>query len=47
MIIMSSPVKNTIILIMLTAVAVGLDNGLGKTPPMGWNSWNHYGCKIN
>lgn len=18
----------------------GLDNGLGRTPPMGWNSWN-------
>ena len=24
-----------------------LDNGLGKTPPMGWNSWNHFGCHIN
>ncbi|KAI5057567.1 hypothetical protein GOP47_0027582 [Adiantum capillus-veneris] len=23
-----------------------LDNGLGKSPPMGWNSWNHYGCSI-
>ena len=23
------------------------DNGLGLTPPMGWNSWNHFGCKIN
>ena len=21
-----------------------LDNGLGRTPPMGWNSWNHFGC---
>ena len=20
---------------------------LAKTPPMGWNSWNYYGCKIN
>jgi alpha-galactosidase len=38
-------------IIILAAVFVlavtGLDNGLGKTPPMGWNSWNHYGCKIN
>ncbi len=25
----------------------GLDNGLGKTPPMGWNSWNKFGCHIN
>ena len=24
-----------------------LENGLGRTPPMGWNSWNHFGCKIN
>ncbi|XP_056164424.1 alpha-galactosidase-like isoform X2 [Syzygium oleosum] len=24
-----------------------LDNGLGLTPPMGWNSWNHFQCDIN
>lgn len=24
-----------------------LANGLGATPPMGWNSWNHFGCKID
>ena len=23
-------------------IAFGLDNGLGRTPPMGWNSWNHF-----
>ena len=22
--------------------AHALDNGLGKTPPMGWNSWNKF-----
>jgi len=22
-------------------------NGLAPTPPMGWNSWNHFGCNIN
>src|ERR1700761_4917817 len=22
-----------------------LDNGLARTPPMGWNSWNKFGCK--
>jgi alpha-galactosidase len=22
-------------------------NGLGKTPQMGWNSWNHFGCNID
>lgn len=24
-----------------------LDNGLGQTPPMGWNSWNHFQCDIS
>ncbi|XP_010031355.2 alpha-galactosidase 1 [Eucalyptus grandis] len=24
-----------------------LANGLGLTPPMGWNSWNHFACVIN
>ncbi|XP_074582153.1 alpha-galactosidase-like [Curcuma longa] len=23
-----------------------LGNGLAKTPPMGWNSWNHFHCNI-
>ncbi|KAK9115471.1 hypothetical protein Sjap_014418 [Stephania japonica] len=23
-----------------------LDNGLGRTPQMGWNSWNHFQCNI-
>ncbi|KAG0458743.1 hypothetical protein HPP92_021871 [Vanilla planifolia] len=24
-----------------------LENGLGRTPPMGWNSWNHFKCRID
>ncbi|KAK7314826.1 hypothetical protein VNO77_33354 [Canavalia gladiata] len=24
-----------------------INNGLGQTPPMGWNSWNHFSCHIN
>ncbi|KAK3268672.1 alpha-galactosidase, variant 2, partial [Cymbomonas tetramitiformis] len=24
-----------------------LDNGLGRTPQMGFNTWNHFGCNIN
>src|SRR5438876_8025041 len=27
------------------ALAVG--NGLARTPPMGWNSWNHFGCNVS
>jgi alpha-galactosidase len=28
-------------------VVRALDNGLALTPPMGWNSWNKFGCQIN
>ncbi|EEF43220.1 alpha-galactosidase/alpha-n-acetylgalactosaminidase, putative [Ricinus communis] len=24
-----------------------LANGVGRTPPMGWNSWNHFQCNID
>lgn len=24
-----------------------LENGLARTPPMGWNSWNNFGCAVN
>lgn len=27
--------------------ATALDNGVALTPPMGWNSWNTFGCNIN
>ncbi|MCG5452126.1 MULTISPECIES: glycoside hydrolase family 27 protein [Micromonospora] len=27
--------------------AQALDNGVARTPPMGWNSWNQFGCNIN
>jgi alpha-galactosidase len=36
-----------LIVALLLLTVWTLDNGLGKTPPMGWNSWNHYGCNIN
>lgn len=35
------------ILLITIAFVCCLDNGLGKTPPMGWNSWNHFACNIN
>ena len=34
-------------LLLLVALTVCLDNGLGRTPPMGWNSWNKFNCNIN
>jgi len=29
------------------APAFALDNGLAKTPPMGWNSWNKFACNVS
>jgi len=44
--------KNGFCRLMVTALtllaglpaAQALDNGLARTPPMGWNSWNKYAC---
>ncbi|MBC9713159.1 ricin-type beta-trefoil lectin domain protein [Streptomyces sp. TRM66268-LWL] len=30
-----------------TPHAEALENGVGRTPPMGWNTWNTFGCNIN
>ncbi|WP_433386249.1 glycoside hydrolase family 27 protein [Micromonospora sp. KLBMP9576] len=27
--------------------AQALNNGVARTPPMGWNTWNTFGCNIN
>ncbi len=34
-------------ILALVTIVLTLDNGLGKTPPMGWNSWNKFNCNIN
>jgi len=39
--------KRTIVLLIIFIMTFSLDNGLGKTPPMGWNSWNRFACNIN
>jgi alpha-galactosidase len=33
--------------IALSAPAEALDNGLGRTPPMGFNNWNAVKCNVN
>jgi len=33
--------------IPLPPLAVVPANGLAKTPPMGWNSWNHFGSNVD
>mmetsp|Transcript_44595 Transcript_44595/g.115949 ORF Transcript_44595/g.115949 Transcript_44595/m.115949 type:complete len:561 (-) Transcript_44595:442-2124(-) len=35
------------LLLVVIAPSSALDNGLGRVPQMGWNSWNHFGCNIN
>jgi alpha-galactosidase len=35
------------ILNALGAAPARLDNRLARTPPMGWNSWNHFGCNVS
>src|ERR1051326_4707943 len=36
------------LLLMFSVANVNaLDNGLAKTPPMGWNSWHKFGCNVS
>jgi len=40
----------TLVLLLLLGSITGasaLDNGLGLTPQMGWNSWNKFACDVN
>lgn len=32
---------------LLLPCSLCLNNGLGLTPPMGWNSWNHFRCHVS
>ena len=34
-----------VVLMMSPIFGRALDNGLARTPPMGWNSWNKFACK--
>jgi alpha-galactosidase len=49
---MSLPRKITrtfgVVILLLGSVSVVLaqEAGLARTPPMGWNSWNHFACKV-
>jgi alpha-galactosidase len=35
------------LLCILTGVLRAQGNEIARTPPMGWNSWNHFACKVN
>ena len=34
-------------LLLVLPTILALDNGLGRVPPMGWNSWNKFQCDIH
>src|SRR5664279_562015 len=34
-------------LLFTPGMLLAADNGLAKTPPMGWNSWNKFACNVN
>jgi alpha-galactosidase len=36
-----------ILLFACAGLVPALDNGLAKTPPMGWNSWNKFACDVS
>ena len=33
--------------LLLAPQALALDNGLARTPQMGWNDWNSFGCNVS
>ncbi|KAF9780565.1 alpha-galactosidase [Thelephora terrestris] len=35
------------LLLLIPGVVVGYNNGLARTPQMGWNTWNRFGCDID
>ena len=39
--------KIIFVLLSYFQIIICLDNGLGLTPQMGWNTWNKFGCNIN
>jgi alpha-galactosidase len=47
-----TPCRNFVCLLLSLALALPMasrasTNGLALTPPMGWNSWNHFGCNVS
>jgi alpha-galactosidase len=39
--------KLLFVLFAIFKIILNLNNGLGRTPQMGWNTWNKFGCNIN
>ena len=43
----SDRMKALLVFVCIVCTTKSLDNGLGRTPQMGWNSWTHFRCSIN
>ena len=39
--------KLLVFALLAVPISHALDNGLAKTPPMGWNSWNKFSCNVS
>lgn len=39
--------KTAVAMLLVAKSVSALNNGLGKTPAMGWNSWNKFACDID
>lgn len=35
------------VVLCLPGPAAALEDGLARTPPMGWSSWNHFDCRVD
>jgi len=36
-----------LVLFLVCGIPMARGQEIAATPPMGWNSWNHYGCKVS
>ncbi len=41
------PIALVTLFAIVAPSAQALDNGLARTPPMGFNDWNAFGCDVN
>ncbi len=40
-------IQSLLFLLLFVASIYCYNNGVARTPPMGWNSWNQFACNID
>ncbi|KAF9518454.1 glycoside hydrolase family 27 protein [Hydnum rufescens UP504] len=40
-------IRGLTVVVLTAGFVSALDNGLARTPQMGWNTWNYFGCSIS